>query len=284
MKLLHHSYGKARVRVLKVLRSGPEHSIKELNVSVMLDGDFDASYTRADNSLVVPTDTMKNIVQALALEHLGAETEDFGAILAEHFIKAYPQVNRAIVNLKERPWQRINLDGKPHAHSFLEGGPARPFAQVCRLRGDMTVLSGIISGIKDLLILKSAQSGFEGFVKDKHTTLAETRDRIFATELKASWLYQSKPASYNETRGRVVEAMLSVFAGAYSPSVQATLFQMGEAALRAAPELDSIHLAMPNKHCLLANLTPFGLENKNELFIPTDEPHGLIEGSVARDD
>jgi urate oxidase len=278
MKLLDHSYGKARVRVLKVLRSGPRHAIKELDVAVMLQGDFDASYTRADNSLVVPTDTMKNTVQALALEHLGEETEDFGVILAEHFVKTYPQVTRSEVRLTERTWQRISLDGKPHAHSFLEAGPARPFARVCRVEGRTDVQSGI----EDLLILKSAQSGFAGFAKDKYTTLAETSDRIFATQLKATWIYQSKPARYSQTNALILEAMLGVFAGAPSPSVQATLFQMGEAALRAAPEVEKIHLTMPNKHCLLANLAPFGLKNQNELFIPTDEPHGQIEGTVAR--
>jgi urate oxidase len=279
MKLLDHSYGKARVRVLKLLRSGPQHTVKELTVSVMLRGDFESSYTRADNSLVVPTDTMKNTVQALALEHLGAETEDFGVLLAEHFVKTYPQATRTEVRLSERAWQRISLGGKAHPHGFLEAGPARPLAQVSCAGGQTTVQSGI----EDLLILKSAQSGFEGFVKDKYTTLAETSDRIFATQLKALWSYRSKPASYSQTNARILEAMLGVFAGAYSPSVQATLFQMGQAALQSAPEVEKIHLAMPNKHYLPANLAPFGLENKGELFIPTDEPHGQIEGTVARE-
>ena len=76
--------------------------------------------------------------------------------------------------------------------------------------------------------------------------------------------------------------MLVVFAKKLSPSVQVTLFQMGEAALKAVPEISKIHIAMPNKHCLLINLKPFGLENKNELFVPTDEPHGQIEGTISR--
>jgi urate oxidase len=246
----------------------------------MLKGDFDASYTKADNRLVVPTDTMKNVVQALALQHLGPETEEFGVILAEHFVKTYPQVKRAELRLSERLWQRMSLDGKPHAHSFQESGPARPFAQVISTGGQTVVQSGV----EDLLVLKSTQSGFDGFAKDEFTTLPETHDRIFATQLKATWDYRSKPASYSQTNVRILEAMLAVFAGAYSPSVQATLFQMGEAALKAAPEVEKIHLSMPNKHCLLANLAPFGLVNNNELFIPTDEPHGQIEGSVGREE
>ena len=90
------------------------------------------------------------------------------------------------------------------------------------------------------------------------------------------------PPSYTETNARVLEAMLAVFADDYSPSVQATLFQMGEAALKTAPETSSVSLAMPNKHYLLANLAPFGLDNMNELFIPTEEPHGQIEATVTR--
>jgi urate oxidase len=278
MKLLHHSYGKARVRLLKVGREGRQHWVKELDVSVMLRGDFDASYTAADNRLVVPTDTMKNTVQALALQHLGAETEVFGGILAGHFVKTYPQVARAEVRLSEQSWQPMMLDGQPHPHSFCAGGAGRPLAQVACERGQTEVQAGI----EDLLVLKSAASGFEGFVRDAYTTLAETRDRVLATKLKAVWSYQRKPGSYNQTNGAIVQAMLDVFARHYSPSVQATLFQMGEAALKAAPEVEEITIQMPNRHYVLANLAPFGLENKNELFIPTDEPHGQIEGTVGR--
>ncbi|HEY3864118.1 MAG TPA: urate oxidase [Verrucomicrobiae bacterium] len=278
MKLLHHTYGKARVRVLKVLRSGSQQSIKELSVSVLLRGDFGASFTRGDNSLVVPTDTMKNIVQALALKHLGEQTEPFGMVLAEHFAKTYPQTTAVEIQLTERTWQRIRLDDKPHPHSFMADGSGQPFAHVSH-EGDQTK---VLSGIEDLLILKSAESGFEGFAKDPYTTLAETRDRIFATQVKAVWHYASQPASYIKCNITILDAMLAAFARGYSPSVQATLFKMGEAALKAVPEIEKITLKMPNKHCLLANLARFGLENKNELFIPTDEPHGIIEGTVSR--
>jgi urate oxidase len=280
MKLVHHNYGKARVRVMKVTRDAERHALKELEVSVMLQGRFDASYTRADNSLVVPTDTMKNTVNILAKEKLGAETEPFGILLARHFLDKYSHVESAQVRLSERRWQRIAVQGKPHNHSFTENSPAKPFAEITATRGETTVQSGI----SDLLILKTTQSGFEGYdTKDKFTTLPETNDRIFATQLRATWLHATPPASYTETNAKILDAMLEVFATTYSPSVQTTLFQMGEAALAAAPGVSKINLAMPNKHCLLINLAPFGLQNRNELFLPTDEPHGQIEGTVARD-
>lgn len=278
MKLIHHHYGKAKVRVMKLTRTGAQHSLKELEVSVMLQGDFDASYTRADNRQVVPTDTMKNTVYALAREKLGEETENFGLALGEHFLKSYPQVKQADIGLSERGWERLSVGGQPHTHSFVQKNTARMFAQVACARSECSVESGI----EDLLILKTTGSGFEGYAQDKFTTLAPTKDRIMATKLRATWAYAKRPAKYSAVNDNILEAMLAVFADNYSPSVQATLFQMGEAALAAAQEISKVTLAMPNKHCLLVNLAPFGLDNPNEIFVPTDEPHGLIEGTVTR--
>ncbi len=278
MKLLHHNYGKAKVRVLKVFRAGKRHSVKELEVQVMLQGGFAASFTRADNRLVVATDSMKNTVNVLAKLKLGSETENFGVTLGEHFLETYRHVSRVDINLTEHCWSRIPAGGKPQAHSFAEKSAARPFANIIATRKKTVVESGI----EDLLIMKTTASGFENFLRDAFTTLPETGDRIFATKLKAVWIYSRKPKSYSATNAKILEAMLMVFAKNYSPSVQATLFQMGGAALKAAREISRIHIAMPNKHCLLINLAPFGLENKNELFVPTDEPYGRIEGTVTR--
>jgi len=278
MKLIHHNYGKARVRVLKVFRAGKIHSVKELTVQVMLQGDFDASFTQADNRLVVATDSMKNTVNVLAKQKLGAETEPFGLALGGHFLKTYRHVRRVEVNLTEHCWSKILAGGQPHAHSFLEKNAARPVARiVCTRDGNE-----IESGIEELLILKTTASGFKNFWRDEFATLPETDDRIFATKLRAIWTYRQSPKRFSATNEKILHSLLAVFAKNHSPSVQATLFQMGEAALKLAPEISKIHLAMPNKHCLLINLAPFGLENKNELFVPTDEPHGQIEGTVAR--
>jgi urate oxidase len=278
MKLISHNYGKAKVRVLKVFHAGKIHSIKELDVQVMLQGDFDASYTKSDNRLVVATDSVKNTINVLAKQKLGAETELFGVALGEHFLAKYKHVSRVEASLTEHCWNRIFVDGKPHAHSFLEKSAAKPFAKIVATRAKTEVESGI----EELFILKSTASGFENFLRDEFTTLPETSDRICATKLKATWTFEKKPKSYAATNGKILDAMLATFAKNFSPSVQVTLFQMGEAALKVAKEISKISIAMPNKHCLLINLKPFGLENKNELFVPTDEPHGQIEGTVAR--
>ena len=279
-RLVDHRYGKSRVRVMKVLRDGPTHTIKELDVSVALSGDFDSSYTapEGDNSKVVATDTMKNTVNVLAHEHLGRENERFAFVLGEHFLKRYSQVERVRIKLAERVWGRLRIDGQGHPHSFVQAENAQPFVRLDLVSGGQQ----IVSGVRDLLILKSTGSGFEGFPRCEFTTLPETKDRIFATSLEATWRWAGEPADYQVANAMVITAMLKPFAENYSPSVQTTLHEMGAAALEACPEIDEITLAMPNKHCLLINLQPFGRENRNELFVPTDDPHGQIEATITR--
>lgn len=279
-KLTGHRYGKAKVRVMKILREAEWHTLKELEVSVLLRGDFAASYTSGDNTKVVATDTMKNTINVLAKQHLAKEIERFAFIAGEHFLQRYQQVETVEIEITERAWKRMEVEGKPHPHSFEAGGDARMFTRAVCSRGTQT----IESGIRDLLILKSTGSGFENYPKDEFTTLPETADRILATSFRASWTFKDQPEDYTRANEAILNAMRNVFASNYSPSAQTTLFQMGEAALEACPEISKLELAMPNKHCLLINLTPFGLENKNEVFVPTDEPHGQIEATIVRDD
>ena len=278
MKLLNHSYGKSHVRVMKIIRDGARHTVKELDVAVALSGDFESSYTSDDNSKVVATDTMKNTVNVLAKQRLGLETERFAEKLACHFAAKYPQVKTACVEVSERVWERLSIGGAQHPHSFSGAQQSRPFT-IATASGESVTLQ---SGIRDLLILKSTESGFVDFPRCEFTTLPETRDRIMATSLAATWTWSAKPADYHAANATILAALLKPFAENYSPSVQATLFQMGEAALAACGEIETIHLAAPNKHCLLIDLKPFGLENHHEIFVPTDEPHGQIEATVAR--
>ena len=278
-KLTGHRYGKARVRVLKILRDGPVHTLKDLELAAYLKGDFESSYTSGDNTKVVATDTIKNTINVLARQHLGPEIERFALILGEHFLTRYQQVTEAEIQISERQWDRLKVDGAPHPHSFQAGGEGRMFTHVVWSAGMKTVCSGV----RDLVILKSTGSGFENYPKDEFTTLPETADRILATSFSATWTFQEQPEYYSRANEAILAAMLKVFANNYSPSAQTTLFQMGEAALAACPEISKLDLAMPNKHCLLINLAPFGLENKNEVFVPTDEPHGDITVTVMRD-
>jgi len=285
--LAAHRYGKSRVRVMKVLRDGETHAIKELTTRVLLEGDFARSFTAAENALVVATDTMKNTINVLAHEHLGHENEPFARRVADHFLDRYGHVSHVTVDLVERVWTRLAVAGAPgerrddrqeHPHSFAQVEVAKPFTRLTAGRG----AARLDSGVRDLVILKSTGSGFEDFHRDDLTTLRETRERILATALRATWRWGREPASYRDCHRAILDAMLVPFARRYSPSVQATLFEMASAALDACPEIDRVTLAMPNLHCLPVDLTPFGRTNRHELFVPTDEPHGTIEATIVR--
>ncbi|MGI8432851.1 MAG: factor-independent urate hydroxylase [Chthoniobacterales bacterium] len=279
-KLIEQQYGKEEVRVLKILRDGPRHTIREVAVSALLAGDFESSYTAGDNSKVVLTDTIKNTINVLARERLGAEVELFAVVLGEHFVASYEQVKKATIEIRERRWERMTIGGTPHPHAFAAGSDARRWTRaICTAEG-----CAVAGGIRDLVILKSTGSGFENYPKCKFTTLPETADRILATSFSGTWQFAEAPESYAAANDAILAAMLKVFAENFSPSAQTTVFQMAEAALAACPEISRIDLAMPNKHFNPINLAPFGLENKNEVFVPTEEPFGLIEASVRRDD
>ena len=280
MKLHSHRYGKARVRVLKILRSDEKHTIREIDVTALLEGDFAASYTDEDNSKVVPTDTIKNTVNVFAKEHLGEEIERFAATLGEHFLKRYEQVRSAEITILERDWQRMRLQGKPHPHSFIGGSDAKMWTRVVSARDSQTFQSGV----RDLVILKTTGSGWEGYPKCEYTTLPETSDRILASSFDSTWTWSDAPANYRRANETILTVMLGIFASNYSASAQASVFQMGEAALGICPEISRIHLVMPNKHYLVINLAPFDLKNENEVFLPTEEPHGQIEATLTRDD
>lgn len=280
------SYGKSRVRLTKVDRDSDFHQITELSVDVELDGDFDAAYTRGDNSLVVPTDTMKNTVYAFARELDPSDLETFAWTLGSHFVEEFKHVSQASIAITERPWQRIEIDGKDHPHAFVGSSTER---RTCRAvigqaeHGGDEPEGAIECGLEGLVLLKTTQSGFSDFLRDEFTTLPDTDDRIFATEVKANWIYNDSPDDWQAIRERIRETLIREFAARFSPSVQATLYEMGSAVLDAEPAVEEISLSMPNLHRHLANLAPFEMDNPNVLFIPTDEPHGSISANVCRD-
>lgn len=280
MALISKTYGKGRVRVMRVHRDGDRQEVRELTVQAMVEGDFDRAFTDADNSTSLCTDTVKNVVNIVAREELAAGPEEFCAAVARRLLERYASVGKAIVTGHETVWNRLAIDGAEHPHAFTLDGNGKPFARVTLDdQGGMSVESGITG----FTFLKSTQSGWAGYIKESYTTLAETDDRIAATAMEATWRWRATPASYAASNRRILDAMLKVFAVTYSHSVQDSLYRMGLAALDAVPEIADITLACPNKHYILANLAPFGLDNPNNVFIATDEPHGQIECTVGRD-
>lgn len=278
MTLLHKTYGKSRVRVMRVHRKGDWHEVRELTVRAMLTGTFDGAFTHADNATSVATDTVKNVINVVARENMTLGTELFCAAVAQRLLESYSDVDSATVTGHETKWSRLPVNGTPHPHSFLLDSNGKPFATVVATRSGVTTESGL-SGFT---FMKSTQSGWENYIKDKYTTIPETDDRLVATSMDASWRWQAAPISYEAANARILETLLTVFASTYSYSVQDSLYRMGTAALGSVPDIADISMACPNKHYLLINFTPFGLDNKNEVFVATDEPAGQIECTVGR--
>jgi len=278
MKLAWQRYGKGKVRVLKVHRQAGRHDVTEVSVDVGLEGDFETSYTAGDNRKVVATDSIKNTVHVLAKSHLDSEIEKFAEVLADHFLEKYSQVSRVRIRITERLWDRWSSHEGPSPHTFSAGAQVKPFVEFEKSREE-TVM---ISGVEDWLIMKTTESGFTDFVSDEFRTLPDTTDRVLASQIMASWKFRSAPENYVALREQILSVMMEEFSRNYSPSVQTTLFQMAEAVLKEVSELSEVSLSMPNKHYLLINLQPFSLENRNEVFLPTDEPHGQIEATICR--
>lgn len=278
IRLSANTYGKGRVRVMRVARTEAAHELREVTVQVMLEGDFEAIHTEADNANCVPTDTMKNTCYGIAREKGIASLEQYGLDLAGYLLENHDPVHAVTVSLEERCWKRMSVGNDPHPHAFQGGGSERPTAVVRKTQDTVEVTSGI----RDLLVLKTTDSEFTGYIKDRFTTLPETTDRILATSLEAVWTYAALPADFHRARAEALRALLETFADHHSLSVQHTLYDMGKVLLEACPDIREVSMTMPNKHCLPVNLEPFGLDNPDMIYVPTDEPHGLIKGTVSR--
>lgn len=293
---LEQKHGKARVRVARVWRdAGGRHTVVEWNVSISLFSDCVDAYLRGDNSDIVATDTMKNTVYAKAKECTGQlSVEDFAILLAKHFTSEYRQVHAAVVKIVEKPWERVHIDGLPHDHGFKLGSERHTTEVILEKYGSLK----LTSGVEGLALLKTTKSGFEGFIRDKYTALPETRERILATEVAASWRYSyesvssipQKPLYFTERYLDVKKVLVDTFfghpkEGVYSPSVQSTLFQMAKAALNRFPDISFVQLKMPNLHFLPVNLSSKDntiVKFEDDVYFPTDEPHGSIEASLSR--
>jgi urate oxidase len=278
-QLAENHYGKSQVRLVRVNRQAAIHEFEEWNVEVLLRGDFLSCFAEGDNSKILPTDTMKNTVYSLARKSSATCIEEFSGELIEHFLAHNPQVSGAEISIQEKSWQHLNVAGKLHATAFSQAGSEMQTTRVSQTRGDKVEIE---SGLSDLVLMKTAHSAFEGYIHDPLTTLPETSDRLFGTCLAASWTYLPQAIAFASARKSIREVLLGTFASHQSKSVQHTLYAMAECALAAAPQISEITLTMPNKHCLLVDLSRFGQDNPNHIFMPIDEPHGTIEARVCR--
>ena len=283
-----NQYGKSENRVVRIYRDTDRHEIRDLNVSTWLRGDFEDAHTTGDQANVLPTDTQKNTAFAYAKEHGVTSPEDYAIALATHFLDAAPPATGALVRVEEYAWDRIQVDGSGHDHSFVRRGTeTRTVWVTVEGRGDQQRV-WVVSGFTDLVVLKSTGSEFKGFLKDGYTTLQETDDRIMATSLTAGWRHEGTAAErdtdWDALYEEVKRTLLAGYATTYSRALQETLYVMGSAVLENHPDVAEIKFSAPNKHHFLVDLAPFGQENNGEVFIAADRPYGLIQAALSRDD
>lgn len=277
--LAENRYGKSCVRLVRVKRHQGWHSLCDWTVEILLRGDFVSCFVEGDNSQILPTDTMKNTVYSLARKSSADCVEEFAKELVTFLMERNPQVSGAQVNIASKHWERIQTTEKVWETAFVQSSRETQTTEVTaeRSRGPT-----IRSGLDHLVILKTAGSEFVGFIKDSLTTLPESTDRLFGTAVRAQWTYKSSAVPFVPLRQTVRTTLLNVFAKYHSKSVQHTLYAIGDAVLAKVPEIEDIELTMPNKHCLLVDLSRFGQDNPNEIFVPIDEPYGYIEARIRR--
>ncbi|AZZ55380.1 factor-independent urate hydroxylase [Rathayibacter iranicus] len=284
-----HQYGKAENRIVRIYRDSPRHEIHDVTVSTALRGDFEAAHREGDQSAVLPTDTQKQTAYSFAKEKNLRSIEPYGLDLARHFVDGYEPIHGARIEIEQFAWERVLVGGQEHDHTWVRTGQETRIASVTvEGRGDERHV-WITGGFKDLTILKSTGSEFHGFLTDPYTILQPTNDRVMATSLVAKWRFALTEEEIDAMDWEVVYVgvkalMVSRFATVHSLALQQTLFEMGKAVLEEFPQIVEIRLSAPNKHHFLYDLSPFGVENDNEVFHADDRPYGLIQASITRDD
>ena len=277
-----NQYGKAENRVVRIYRDTDRHEIRDLNVSTSLRGDFSAAHLAGDQTRVLPTDTQKQTVYAFAKQVGIGEIEDFALALGRHFVNDVEPVEGCRIEIDEYAWERVSVDGREHDHTWVRKGQ--------ETRNTILTIEGkggpehLVSGLKDLVLLKSTGSEFHDFLVDDYTTLIPTTDRIMATSLVARWRYLGSELDWAALYPSIRQLLLEQFAIVHSLALQQTLYEMGRAVLEAHDEVAEIKFSAPNKHHFVYDLSPFGLENPDEVFHADDRPYGLIQATVQRDD
>ena len=283
-QLAAHQYGKAETRVVRIYRDAAQHHIRDLNVSTCLRGDFADAYLSGDQANVLPTDSQKNTAYAFALERGVTEIESYALALARHFADEIEPVRGARVDVDEYPWERVRVAGDDHPHAFVRAGQeVRTTSVTVEGRGPEQ-RAWVVSGLRDLVLLKSTGSEFAGYLKDRYTSLAETHDRVLATSLIARWRHMRPEGDWDALHASIRQVLISQFATVHSLALQQSLWEMGKAVLADHAGIAEIRLSAPNKHHFLVDLSPFGVTNRGEVFHADDRPYGLIQCALQRDD
>ncbi|TFK34274.1 hypothetical protein BDQ12DRAFT_763714 [Crucibulum laeve] len=294
-------YGKDKVRVFRVVREGKWHHIVEYNVTALLEGDIATSYTEADNSVVVATDSIKNITYYIAkISPYILNAEKFAIHLGTFFVSKYTHIHKAFITVEQLRWSRISVPGEQlaaedHSHAFFRDGDDKRVVnvEIDATASKSTLTAHVSSGISDLLVLKSTGSAFTSFVRDEYTTLVEVDDRILSTSVDLTYKFaplQIEPPKDEkkldfvvpvkkgqegyegsvwdeEVPSRARKATLETFAVDESASVQATLYKMAQRVIAENASIKDVTYKLPNKHYIPVDMKYLGVDNTTPLSV-----------------
>ena len=282
-----HQHGKSRVRVGRVWRLADGLNVfAEYSVNTVLKSAMEHAYVQGSNEGMTATDTQKNMCYYVAQQMKEpCSIEEYALALGRKFVSEYPLVSSAIIEVEQKPWKRVSVGGEAHNHGFAMTGTEIRFTRVQVDRASDKC--DVLSGFRELRLCKTTQSGYEGFLHDQYTLLPDTRERLVASSVTATWRHVSPSttssfdASYDAVKAQLVDTFFgNPKSGTYSPSVQKTLYEMGEAVIVSCPGVEWIKLNMPNLH--FNPLNPVTSKFDNDVYFPTSEPHGTIEAVVQR--
>jgi urate oxidase len=280
IELVQNDYGESGIRLLRLMRRGGLHEVKDITLSVRFEGAFEGAHIQGDNRAILPTDTVKNTVYVLARQYPAEAIEEFAFHLTEHFLTYNPQVALVEVRISERPWSRIPIGEKGHSSAFLATASEKRTAHISAGREK----AALQSGLENLLVMKTSGATFENFLRDPYTTLEENQQRILSSALNAAWRYEfAEPEMPFSTMWHGVrKTLLETFAAHEGKSLQNSLYALGQAVLDNFEAISEIRLWMPDNYCPPVNLKPFGMENGNEVFVPLHEPQGVATATLRR--
>ncbi len=275
------SYGKLRVPLYRVYArplsgvppisesafTGRGNVLVGVEVDLEVFGDaFLGAYTEGDNSRVVATDSMKNIILRQSLAYDGATIEGLLAHLGRVFLGAYDDMRSVRLTAREFPFAAVTVP--------TQGGDQDGYAESDRLfsrqYGDHAVATltmeraadgsdgGVTitdhqSGRVGMELLKVTGSAFTSFVRDANTTLPERGDRPLFVHMDLRWRYADPADLLDETHARYVppeqmrDLVQTVFHEFVSESIQHLVHEMGTRILTRFPQLAEVAFEAQNR-------------------------------------
>jgi urate oxidase len=278
VRFAENSYGEANVRLLRLARQQGRHDVKDLALTIRFEGDFQAAYAAGDNRKIVPGDTIKNTVYALARQHSMETAEDFALHVIDHFLTYNPQIATVRIESTENVWTRMPHGAKPHPSAFIGAAGEQRTATLTATRER----TSIRPGIQDLVLMKTSDVSFENFLRDPYTTVSADSNRILCATIKADWLYANEEIEFAPVWHGVRQMLLEAFAEHHSKSLQHTLYAMGQAVLNNFNNVEEIRLASVEKHLSQVDLSPLGMDNLGTVYLPLNEPEGRAEVTLSK--